>query len=36
MQTWMYVAIPMVLYAGERLFSRVQEHNHRVHIIKVN
>ncbi|XP_010514902.1 PREDICTED: putative respiratory burst oxidase homolog protein J isoform X1 [Camelina sativa] len=32
--TWMYVAVPMVLYAGERLFSRVQEHNHRVHIIK--
>ncbi|VYS59469.1 unnamed protein product [Arabidopsis thaliana] len=32
--TWMYVAIPMVLYASERLFSRVQEHNHRVHIIK--
>ncbi|CAN8254990.1 unnamed protein product [Cochlearia groenlandica] len=32
--TWMYVAVPMLLYASERLFSRVQEHNHRVHIIK--
>ncbi|KAF3542737.1 hypothetical protein DY000_02008143 [Brassica cretica] len=32
--TWMYVAVPMALYASERLFSRVQEHNHRVHIIK--
>ncbi|CAA7025678.1 unnamed protein product [Microthlaspi erraticum] len=32
--TWMYVAVPMVFYASERLFSRVQEHNHRVHIIK--
>ncbi|CAH8380782.1 unnamed protein product [Eruca vesicaria subsp. sativa] len=32
--TWMYVAVPMAFYASERLFSRLQEHNHRVHIIK--
>ncbi|KAL0875712.1 hypothetical protein Bca101_025417 [Brassica carinata] len=33
--TWMYVAVPMLFYASERLFSRVlQDHSHRVHVIK--
>lgn len=32
----MYVAVPMLFYASERLFSRVlQDHSHRVHVIKV-
>ncbi|XP_010520317.1 PREDICTED: putative respiratory burst oxidase homolog protein H [Tarenaya hassleriana] len=32
--TWMYVAVPMLFYASERVFSRYQERNHRVNIIK--
>ncbi|XP_010483647.2 PREDICTED: putative respiratory burst oxidase homolog protein H [Camelina sativa] len=33
--TWMYVAVPMLFYASERLFSRLlQEHSHRVNVIK--
>ncbi|XP_037497548.1 putative respiratory burst oxidase homolog protein H [Jatropha curcas] len=32
--TWMYVAGPMLFYATERIFSRYQERNHRVDVIK--
>ncbi|KAI8523920.1 hypothetical protein RHMOL_Rhmol13G0109000 [Rhododendron molle] len=32
--TWMYVMIPVILYAGERILTSVQDHNYRVNIIK--
>ncbi|KAG5515402.1 hypothetical protein RHGRI_036453 [Rhododendron griersonianum] len=32
--TWMYVMVPVILYAGERILTSVQDHNYRVNIIK--
>ncbi|KAL4303719.1 hypothetical protein GQ457_10G011200 [Hibiscus cannabinus] len=32
--TWMYLAIPMVLYARERFLTRYQDHKHEVQVIK--
>ncbi|KAF2300463.1 hypothetical protein GH714_013605 [Hevea brasiliensis] len=32
--TWMYIVFPLVLYAGERVFSQYQEHNHQVNVLK--
>ncbi|XVF20159.1 hypothetical protein REPUB_Repub11eG0174200 [Reevesia pubescens] len=32
--TWMYLLIPMLFYASERLLTRVQEHKHMVDVIK--
>lgn len=31
----MYITIPVILYAGERILTSVQDHNYRVNIIKV-
>ncbi|GMI94670.1 Respiratory burst oxidase homolog H [Hibiscus trionum] len=32
--TWMYLAIPMLLYARERFLTRFQDHKHEVQVIK--
>ncbi|KAK6935953.1 Ferric reductase transmembrane component-like domain [Dillenia turbinata] len=32
--TWMYVAVPILLYASERTLTSIHDHNHRVSIIK--
>lgn len=35
MQTWMYLTIPILFYACERLTRKLRENNYRVGIIKV-
>ncbi|KAG8488456.1 hypothetical protein CXB51_016198 [Gossypium anomalum] len=32
--TWMYLIVPMLLYARERFLTRFQDHKHVVHVIK--
>ncbi|OMO67594.1 Calcium-binding EF-hand [Corchorus capsularis] len=32
--TWMYLAVPMVIYASERVLTRVQDVKHQVDVIK--
>ena len=35
-QTWMYIAIPVVLYAGERVFRAIRSGFYEVKILKVS
>lgn len=36
MQTWMYLVVPVLLYASERASTLINESNHQVDIIKVS
>jgi hypothetical protein len=35
MQTWMYVAFPVLLYAGERIFRAIRSGSYEVDVMKV-
>lgn len=35
MQTWMYIAFPVLLYAGERVFRAIRSGSYEVDIMKV-
>ncbi|XP_010033187.2 putative respiratory burst oxidase homolog protein H [Eucalyptus grandis] len=32
--TWMYLSVPLLLYVSERIFTAIDERNHRVNVIK--
>jgi hypothetical protein len=36
MQTWMYLVVPVLLYASERASTLINESNHHVNIVKVS
>jgi hypothetical protein len=35
MQTWMYIAFPVLLYAGERIFRAIRSGSYEVDVMKV-
>lgn len=35
LQTWMYIAFPVLLYAGERIFRAIRSGSYEVDIMKV-